>query len=58
MNSGKELDQEQLKLSIDLIDYFCAKGKILTKKEYLERVKSIENQTNLALSKFNEGGKV
>ena len=34
------------------------KDKKLTKKEYLERVKSIENQTNLALSKFNEGGTV
>lgn len=34
------------------------KDKILTKKEYLERVKAIENQINLALSKFNQGGQV
>ena len=34
------------------------KDKILTKKEYLERVNAIENQTNLALGKFGEGGKV
>ena len=34
------------------------KDKILTKKEYLERVKAIENQINLALSKFNQGGEV
>jgi hypothetical protein len=34
------------------------KDKIFTKKEYMERVKAIENQINLALSKFGEGGKV
>jgi hypothetical protein len=34
------------------------KDKVFTKKEYLERIKSIEEQTNIALSKFGEGGKV
>jgi hypothetical protein len=34
------------------------KDEIFTKEEYLERIKSIEEQTNLALSKFGEGGKV
>ena len=34
------------------------RDKILNKKEYLERVKAIENQINLALSKFSQGGQV
>lgn len=34
------------------------KDEILTKKQYLARVKSIENQINLALSKFSEGGEI
>ena len=34
------------------------KDKIFTKKEYLERIKSIEEQTNIALGKFGQGGKV
>lgn len=54
-NIDKLFERQEKRLAEVKQDF---KDKIFTKKEYLERIKSIEEQTNIALSKFGQGGTV
>jgi hypothetical protein len=54
-NIDKLFERQEKRLAEVKQDF---KDEIFTKEEYLERIKSIEEQTNIALSKFGEGGKV
>lgn len=54
-NIDKLFERQEKRLAEAKQDF---KDKIFTKEEYLERIKSIEEQTNIALGKFGEGGKV